>query len=162
MGIRKYISKLSERFRRNRLPKDAQDRYEAVDKIEQEMMKHEQVICPIENIFTPGLYTRVITVPTGTLLTTEIHKTEHPFFMLKGICEVVDVETGKTTLLKAPHIGVTQPYTRRVINVIEETIWATAHVTDETDIEKIGDKIVVQRDNVLSQYKLNENKTLHS
>ena len=121
-----------------------------------------QVDCPIRDVFTPGLYTRIITLPKGTLLTSEIHKTEHPFLILQGVVEVANVETGDTEILRAPYIGITKPYTRRVLNVIEETVWATSHVTKETDVEKIGKKILVQRDNVVPHYQRENNKILQS
>ena len=158
--VKKHINTLSEKYRRRRLPKEAQDRHEFIDNLEMEMMSLPQIECPVEHVFTPGLYTRITTLPKGTILTSEIHKTEHPFFVLEGVVEVVNVETGEKVLYAAPCFGVTKPYTRRILNVLEKTIWATCHVTKETNVEKIGDKILVQRDDVISQYK--NTKTLKS
>ena len=160
--IKKHINNLSERLRRKRLPKEAQDRHDIIDDLEKEMALVEQIECPTEDIFTPGLYTRVIKLPKGTVLTSEIHKFEHPFFILDGVVEVINIETGEKVLYSAPFLGITMPYTRRLLNVIEETIWVTCHVTNETNVEKIGKKILVQRDTVVPQYKLNKTKTLQS
>jgi len=133
----------------------ATDRHKRVDELEQELAKHPQVMCPVQHLFTLGLYTRIITMPAGILVTSEIHKTEHPFFILKGVVEVGNVETGEKKIYEAPYVGVTKPNTRRVLYVIEETIWATSHVTEETDPVKIGEKILEQRDNgITPQYKL--------
>ena len=97
-------------------------------------------------------------MPADTVVTSEIHKTEHPFFILKGKVIVGDVSTGATEAYEAPYIGVTKPNTRRVLHVLEETVWATSHVTDETDVEKIGDSILEQRDNIIPHYKIEANQ----
>lgn len=73
---------------------------------------------------------------------------------MKGKVAVANVDTGETVVYEAPFVGVTKPNTRRVLNVIEETVWATSHVTEETDVEKIGEQILEQRDNVIPQYKI--------
>ena len=156
--LKKYVAKWSEKWRRSKLPMEAQSRYDRVDELESDLAKMEQFHFPVQDVFTPGLYTRIITMPKGSFLTSEIHKTEHPFLIMKGKVEVANVETGEVVIYEAPHVGITKPYTRRVLNVIEDTVWATSHVTKETDVEKIGDKILVQRDNVVPQYKLKHKK----
>lgn len=142
----------SESLAPNRL--SPEERGARVDAIEQEMAKHPQVHCPVKHIFTKGLYTRIITLPAGTLLTSEIHKTEHPFFIMSGVVEVAYVDSGETVMYEGPCLGVTKPNTRRVLNVLEETVWATCHVTNETDPEKIGEKILVQDRPIKGQYKI--------
>lgn len=96
--------------------------------------------------FTPGLYTRECRIPAGTLLVSECHKFEHPFVIPKGRIRVFSETEGNVTY-EAPHIGITQPGTKRVLYAEEDTVWVTFHQTDETDVEKIGKTILVQSEN---------------
>jgi hypothetical protein len=141
-------TKISTSVKRNRHTK--------VDALEKSMLEHEQVFCPIDHVFTPHLYTRICHIPKGTLLTSEIHLTEHPFFIMQGKIKVADIESGETLIYEAPFIGVTKPNTRRVLEALEYTIWATCHATEETDVEKIGEAILAKRD-LVPQYKIENN-----
>lgn len=106
----------------------------------------ERAICPLVHRFTPGLYIREILMVAGTFVITAKHLTEHPFVISKGKVRVV--EEGKEALiLEAPHTGITQPGTQRVIYVLEDTIWTTFHATEETDVESIGNAILCLPDN---------------
>lgn len=138
-------------------------RHRKLDAIEKEMALLPQITCPIDDLFTPNLYTRICNIPKGTFLTSEIHKTEHPFFIMAGRIQVVNVETNDAVIYEAPFIGVTKPNTRRMLYALEDTVWATCHVTQETDVEKIGEAILEQRDHLVPQYKIsNQFKTLNS
>lgn len=97
--------------------------------------------CPVEHTFTPGLYVRTIFMPAGTLVVSEIHRTEHPFIISQGRVKVLQPGTGWEELC-APHLGITQPNTQRVLVVVEDTIWSTMHVTDKTDVEEIRAEII--------------------
>ena len=103
---------------------------------------------PVEHVFTPGLYSRIITMPAGSWLTTRIHKTEHPFVVARGRCTVY-VDGKETVVLEAPHMGITMPGTRRLIEIHEETVWITFHPTTETDLMKIDEELLVQYENPL-------------
>lgn len=82
---------------------------------------------------------------------------------MAGRIQVVNVETNDAVIYEAPFIGVTKPNTRRMLYALEDTVWATCHVTQETDIEKIGEAILEQRDVIVPQYKIsNQFKTLNS
>lgn len=114
-----------------------------------------KVNCPIENIFTNGLYTRIIEMKEGYRITSKIHKTDHPFFILKGKC-VVYVD-GEEIVLEAPYAGVTKAGTRRILLILEDCIWATVHANpDNETLEEIEERIIEKRDN---QY-LNEQEQL--
>lgn len=112
-----------------------------LDVVEAEMFKHPQVHCPLTHRFTPGMYIREIFMPAGTVVSTALHKTEHPFVISKG-----DVSVWRDGFpverLKAPHTGITKPGTRRLIYIHEDTIWITFHITDKTDPDEIARDIV--------------------
>jgi len=101
---------------------------------------------PVVHRFTPGLYIREIFMPAGSVLTSKIHKTEHPFVISKGVVSVWTAEGG-TVIMKAPHTGVTKPGTRRVLFVHEDTMWTTFHVGEEENVEEIEDRIIEPRVN---------------
>lgn len=107
-----------------------------------------RAVCPIRHRFTPGLYIREIFIPAGTLLTSMEHRFEHPFVISQGIVEVYS-ETEGAVIYRAPHTGITPPGTRRGILALEDTVWTTFHVTDETDVEKIGEAITAPHFNPL-------------
>lgn len=93
---------------------------------------------PLDHLFTPGMYVRQIFMPRGTLLTTRIHLTEHPFAVMSGAIAILSGDR-KPMMLQAPFIGVTHPGTRRVIYCAEDCIFATFHATVETDPDKLVD-----------------------
>lgn len=84
---------------------------------------------PVEHTFTPGLYRRTITMPPGTLLTSKIHRTEHPYAVLRGAAFVL-VAGEEPVLLEAGNQGVTKPMTRRALFIphdSEPCVWSTFH-----------------------------------
>lgn len=101
---------------------------------------------PLVHRFTPGMYIREIFMPAGSVLTSKIHKTEHPYVISKGVVTVWTAEQGAITL-SAPHTGITKPGTRRVLFVHEDTVWTTFHVGDETKVEDVEDRIIERRTN---------------
>lgn len=112
------------------------EKLSGIDQLEAALVQLPQVQLPIVHRFTPGLYIREIQMPAGTVLTSMVHKTTHPFTISAG--RVIVVEDGKPgVLLQAPHTGITTPGTRRALHVIEDTIWTTYHVTEETDPKKL-------------------------
>ncbi len=72
------------------------------------------VHAPVVHRFTPGLYTREITMPPGMLLTSRIHRTEHPYTVLSGFALVL-VAGEEPRLLEAGHLGITATMTRRAL-----------------------------------------------
>ena len=98
--------------------------------------------CPLKHIFTDGLYIREMTGLKGRIVVTKIHKTTHPFFVLKGDVSIL-TEKGEERI-KAPYFGITQAGTKRIGYFHEDTIWITVHATEETDLEKIEDIVIAE------------------
>lgn len=74
------------------------------------------------------------------------------------------INDGEWERLEAPHTGITEPGTRRVLYIEEDCIWTTSHVTDiypesgsEEDIQKAVDKIeeiiIEKRENLVFENK---------
>lgn len=97
--------------------------------------------CTLTHRFTPGMYSREILMPAGTLLTSKIHKTEHQYVVTEGIAHVWTEETGVLTI-KAPYVGITKPGTRRMLYIEQDCRWITFHPTTETDIQKIEEELI--------------------
>lgn len=119
-----------------------------LDEAEAAMSRMPQADCPVTHHFTPGLYIRSIRIPAGTLVTSMEHKTEHPFVITAGRVRVASENEG-SVIYEAPHMGITRPGTKRLLHALEDTVWTTFHVTDETDIERIAAEILEPNDNPL-------------
>lgn len=105
-----------------------------------EILKLPQIECPLVHRFTPHLYTREIHMPAGCIVSSLLHLTTHPFFIMKGDVSVWyhDMPVQR---YKAPYTGITQAGTRRLLFTHEDTIWSTCHVTDKTDPDEIMEEI---------------------
>lgn len=143
-----------------------------VDELEAAMVNNfRPVNCPSIHRFTKGMYIRETTIPKGTLLTSRIHKTNHPFVVTKGRVSVW-TEEGDEQIIQAPFTGITQPGTRRILFAHTKVVWTTFHplesitgeensLTDE-EKEKLVDsfelEIIDDRENkvVGGRYKSNE------
>ena len=121
---------------------------EAQDFVESIVSRCPQVELPLEHLFTPNLYTRVIHMPAGTIVCSRVHKFDSPFFIMQGHCTLVD-EHGERMGFKAPHYGITKAGARRTILVHEDTIWAGCFVTNETDPDTICDTFTEAADETL-------------
>ena len=75
----------------------------------------------LEHAVTPGLYTRELTMPKGSLVFSRIHKHTHPYIMLKGKMAVYDGE--KIQHVEAPFKGITEAGTKRVAYIEEDVVW---------------------------------------
>ena len=92
--------------------------------------------------FGDGIYVRECTLPTGMLLTSKIHKTNHPYFILSGRGRVLTEEGVKEIV--GPCHGITPAGTKRLIYVLEDMVWCTAHATRHTDLKKIEKQIIAK------------------
>ncbi len=84
---------------------------------------------PINHYFTPNIYVREMILPEGKLITSEVHKTTHLFYLLAGEINI-SIDGGQWQTLKAPYFGMTQAGTRRIGFTLENTVWQTVHSLD--------------------------------
>lgn len=119
----------------------------SIDELEATMLDNFEIVdCPVVNRFTDGMYVRETTMPTGSLITSKIHKTQHTYFVMKGKA-IVWID-GVEHFIEAPYIGITEPNTRRVLYILEECTWATSHPNpDNENLEQIEDRIIEKHDN---------------
>lgn len=101
-----------------------------LDELELSMLeKCEPVHCLTTHKFTDGMYIREIFMPAGSLITSKIHKTEHPYIVSYGKV-AVSIDAQEWDEITAPYTGITKPGTRRVLFIIEDCIWTTFHRID--------------------------------
>lgn len=98
-----------------------------IDELEKAIVENlELVDCPVTHIFTEGMYIRQIAMPAGSLITSKIHKTQHPYTISHGVA-AVSIDGQDWCELSAPYTGITEPGTRRVLYIVEDCIWTTYH-----------------------------------
>ena len=97
--------------------------------------------CPVQHHFAPGAYGREMTLPAGLVIVGKIHKHAHINVISKGRVQVFTEQDGLLELA-APCTFVSSPGTKRVVHVLEETVWTTVHVTDKTDLAEIEREVI--------------------
>lgn len=124
---------------------------EEIDRVEEALSRLPIANCPLTHLFTPGIYLRKIFMPAMSMVTSKIHKTEHPFIILKGTVSVKNGD-GDPEIFEAPYIGVTKPGTRRVLFCHTDVEWATVHATDKQNVEEIEEEILEYHRNPFLQH----------
>lgn len=103
------------------------DNDDRIDELESVMISEGEVIeFPVVHRFTDGMYIRQIFMPKGSLLTSRIHITEHPFTVSLGAASV-SIDGKDWEHIVAPCTGITKPGTRRILYILEDCIWTTYH-----------------------------------
>lgn len=110
--------------------------------LQETMREQPQVDCPVKHTFAPGVYAREILLPKGSVVVGKIHKHAHLNIISKGRASVM-TEFGPMEI-EAPHTFVSQPGTKRAVVALEDVVWTTIHLTDETDLDKIEDQIIAK------------------
>lgn len=117
---------------------------ERIDELEAELIDgFAAVDCPVIHKFCDKMYIREIFMAAGTLLTSRIHVTEHPFVVSMGKVSV-KIDNGEWELIEAPYSNITKEGTRRILYIHNDTIWTTFHVNLDncTDVEEIEKRIL--------------------
>jgi len=124
---------------------------------------------PLVHRFTDGMYIREIFMPQGSLLTSKIHKTTHPYTISKGKV-AVSIDGKEWTEYEAPFTGITLAGTRRILYIISDCVWTTYHcvpMASESDnefdeetkmklIDVIEDEIIEKHINSISGSNVND------
>jgi hypothetical protein len=112
-----------------------------VDAIHLMLAKCPPVEMPLSHCFTPGIYSRTIVMPQGSMVISKIHKTEHQYVVLSGEVSVWTEAEG-VVHIKAPFVGVTKPGTRRILFVHQTCTWITFHPHASRDVDEIERDII--------------------
>jgi mannose-6-phosphate isomerase-like protein (cupin superfamily) len=115
-----------------------------IDKLKEIMRQLPQVEFETHHYFADGMYCRELPRKAGTVIVGKVHKREHFYVVLSG--EITISGNGEIKHVKAPHIFVCQPGTRRAVYAHTDAVCMTIHRTLETDLEKIEAELVEDED----------------
>ena len=96
----------------------------------------------ITHEFFDGGYLRKMKAHGGHIFVTKIHKTRHPFFIMKG--EVSILSEKGIVRVKAPFQGLTEPGTKRVVYAHTNSLWVTVHAVEGTDPKELEEKVIAK------------------
>lgn len=99
--------------------------------------------------FAPGIYTRELFIPAGTVLTGAIHRHEIMNVLVSGTIKVT-TDNG-IELLTGPMIFNSQAGTKKAGFAITDVIWLNIHPTDLTDVDEIEKEFIAPSFEALEQ-----------
>ena len=106
-----------------------------IDELEKAIVDNLNLIdCPLVHRFSDGMYIREIFMLAGSLVTSKIHNTNHPYTISKGKA-MVAIDGSDWVELSAPYTGITEAGTRRVLYILEDCIWTTYHPISRMKVE---------------------------
>jgi len=108
---------------------------EQMDRLEVQMLALPQTVCSVRHLFTPGQYTREVTIPAGSYIVGHKHRHPHLNIFTEGSGVMVMCD-GRHQELQAPFVFVGQPG-RKCGYARTEVVWLNVFATDERDIEKL-------------------------
>lgn len=97
---------------------------------------------PVDHYFAPGVYARQMFLPKDSAIIGKIHKHAHLNIISFGHV-IVATEEGNKELI-GPNTFTSPAGVKRAVTVIEDTLWTTIHLTQETDLEKIEDEVIAK------------------
>ena len=103
----------------------------------------EQADIPVFHHFSPGIYGRECHLPANTFVVGKVHRHAHINIISKGRV-LLATPTG-FQLLTAPHQFINEVGVKRVLYVLEDTIWTTVHknLNNTQDLAKIEADVIV-------------------
>ncbi len=111
-----------------------------LEKVMLEEMTGFHVEPEVKHFFSDGSYGREMTILKDTVIVGKIHKHSHINVISKGVIQVW-TEYDMVTY-EAPITFVSKPLTKRLVKALEDTVWTTIHVTDETNLDNIENEVI--------------------
>jgi hypothetical protein len=105
-----------------------------------------QVEPVVEHTFLPGQYLRKMLMPAGMLLVGKRHRHRHALIVTGHV--TVRTERGMVEL-QGTHVIDSLPGMKRAIYAHADSVLITSHLTEETDLEKIEDFVIMPDDAAL-------------
>jgi hypothetical protein len=115
---------------------------------------------PIEfeynHYFTPGVYTREMFIPAGTVVTGQIHRESSINLITKGHVRVVTDEDEYD--IHAPHTFISGPGVKKALYCVTDVIWAASYPWDgeTTDFKQLADQLCVPDYEALDREQLED------
>lgn len=111
-----------------------------IERLQAVISKMPQVELPTRHYFADGMYCREVFRPADTTIVGKVHKREHFYMVIQG--EVTVVSGTQRVRVKAPHIFVSTPGTKRAVYSHEDSVCITVHRTDLKDLSAIERELV--------------------
>ena len=99
---------------------------------------------PLKHTIENGVYVREIFLPKGALLTGRVHNFDHMSFIPIGDVTVMTPEG--TERIVGPKRWGSRSGTKRLIQVNDDTIWMTFHISDKSTVEELEAELVHHSD----------------
>lgn len=112
-----------------------------IEELQHIMLQENQADVITLHKFSDGIYARTIVIPANVCIVGAKHLTNHLMIISQGEGHIV-VNDGEPEYYCAPEMTETKVGTKRVIFAHTDTYLTTFHVTDETDLDKIGETIL--------------------
>jgi hypothetical protein len=109
--------------------------------------------------FAPGSYARTLFLPAGVVVVGKIHKHAHQNIVSYGHVMVMTEGEGLQEI-RGPVVFTSSPGTKRALCAIEDTLWTTVHVTDETDLAKVEAHVIAPTYEDYEQFRLESTNQL--
>lgn len=110
---------------------EVSEQVSAILRLQAEILKLPQPEFKTEHYFADGMYLRWLPRKKGTLIIGKVHRKEHFYLVISGCVQI------EKTIYQAPCVIVSKPGTKRAVLALEDSICATVHRTNETDMDKI-------------------------
>lgn len=111
----------------------------AIDRQEAHDLTLPQAPTTTAHRFAPGIYMRSVFIPAGCRAIGHEHTTTHFNILLSGRLQIIDGD--KVVEMVAPYVFISEAGSKKIANVLEDTIFVTIHPTDETDIPKLEEML---------------------
>lgn len=127
------------------LPEQLVNYRESVGRLEAAMLEQTECVDPdalTDHWFCEGVYVRQLRIPKGYTVTGKIHRHACINILLQGSIRIA-LTDGSQTTMHAPHIFISEPGEKKAGFALEDTLWLNVHATEETDLQKIEEQLIV-------------------
>lgn len=107
--------------------------------------------CPLIHTFSKGSYARSIFIPKGSKLVGKTHRHRHLLIMSYG--DVSMTTDDGFIRLQGFNVYDSQAGIKRCVYAHEDTVITTIHLTDETDLAKIEEDVIIPDTDLLEDYQ---------
>jgi hypothetical protein len=111
-----------------------------IKRLQEAASKLPQIELKTDHYWADGMYMRSLFRPKDTLIIGKVHRREHFYLVLSG--DVTIQGDGYKERVKAPHIFVSAPGTKRAVYAHEDSLCVTIHRTDSTDLDEIEAELI--------------------
>ena len=116
----------------------------SINEIEKNMLKCEQIEIETKHTFSDGMYAREISAPAGALILGHEHKKPCLNILAQGKMILKDSREDEGRLIEAPYSFHTEPGIRKLAYVVEDVVFINVFRTDERDLDKLEDQLIVK------------------